>query len=79
MQYLFLSLLTDLSNFMIFITKTLAQIKSQEFICHMKHPLTYFKGIKDFDKCGIKGCVHLSLQPNNMLFGGLQPIIVPII
>ena len=30
-------------------------------------------GIQDFVKCCIKSWVHLSLQPNNMLFGRLQP------
>ena len=30
-------------------------------------------GIQDFVKCCIKSWVHLNLQPQNMLFGGLQP------
>ena len=59
----------------------MAQIKSPVFICHIKqhfmtiNPLVYvINGLRDFVKCYIKRCVHLDLQPDNMLFGGLQPI-----
>ena len=60
-------------------TQTLSQIKSQEFIGHIQEyfittsPLTYdTDGIQDFVKCYIKSWVHLNLQPDNMLYGGLQ-------
>ena len=61
-------------------TQTRAQIKSEEFIGHVKQhfmtsPLTYVtKGIQDFVKCCIKCFVHLDLQYYNMLFGRLQPL-----
>ena len=40
-------------------------------------PLTYVtNGIQEFVKCYIKRWVHLDLQPNNMLFVRLQPVLV---
>ena len=67
-------------NSMASITQTLPQIKSQEFIGHIqKHfitcPLTYVtNGIQDFVKCCMKSWVNRDLRPDNMLFGGLQPL-----
>ena len=61
-------------------TQTLSQIKSQDFSAPYKNtittsPLTYAaNSIQDFVKCCIKRSVHLHLRPDNMLFGGLQPI-----
>ena len=75
---LFLSLPAYLLN----TTQTLLQIKSQEFIGHLKrhfmttNPLTYvISDIQEFVKCCIKSWVHLDLRPNNMLFGRLQPAV----
>ena len=55
--------------------------QSQEFISHIKQRfmttglLTYVtNGIQDFIKCCIKSRVHLDLPPDNMPFGGLQPV-----
>ena len=51
-------------------TQTLAQIKSQEFIGHIKqHFVTIYviNGIQNFVKCFVKSGVHLDLRPD-MLF-----------
>ena len=65
---------------MVSTTQTLSQIKSQEIIGHIKqHSITtspftnVTNGIQDFVKCCIKSWMHLDLQPDNMLFDGLQP------
>ena len=58
--------------------QTLPQIKSQEFINHIKQhfmtsPLRYVnKVIQDFIKCCIKSWLHVDLQPDNILFGGAR-------
>ena len=59
--------------------QTLSQSKSQKFIGHIKKhfittsPLTYVaNGIQHAVIMLIKGWVHLSLWPDNMLFAGLQ-------
>ena len=69
---LYLLLVTYLLN-MVSTTQTLSQIKSQEFIGSY-----VINGIQDLVKCCIKGWVHLDLRPDNMLFGGLQPIVIDI-
>ena len=88
MPGLFLSLSTYLLNIMVSSTQTLAQIKAQEFVGHIKqyfvtiHPVTYVTNdIQDFVKNWISNWVdhldlHLDLHlwPNKMLFDRLQPI-----
>ena len=50
-----------------------APIKSQEFIGHIKQPLSHVTyGIHDFVKCSIRGSLHLDLRAD-MPFGRLQP------
>ena len=79
MSCLVLSLPTYLSNLMVSSTQTLAQIKSNEVVGHIKQyfmttsPFRYVtNGIQDFVKCHIKCWVPLDLRPNKMLFGRLQ-------
>ena len=81
----FLSLPTYHLNIIVYTTKTLSQIKSQEFISHIKQHfittshLTYVaNGNQVFVKYCIKSGVHFDLHPNNMLFGRLQPSVVTI-
>ena len=65
---------------MVSTTQEVAQNKSQEFIDRIKQhfltkpPLKHVTHcIRDLVKCCVKGCVHLDLRPDNMLFGAPRP------